>query len=48
MGRNLAPKYREHLFVLAADMSIALVRVKSIGVDVSITRGILMFVWGET
>ena len=46
MGVNLAPKCREFLLVLAADMCIAHVRVRSVGVDVSIAVGILMFIWG--
>ena len=46
MGVNLAPKCRNLLFVLTADMCIALVRVRSVGVDVSIAAGILMFIWG--
>ena len=46
MGVNLAPKCRNLLFVLAADMCITHVRVMSVSVDVSIARGILMFIWG--
>ena len=46
MGVNLAPKCRDLLLVRAADMCIAHVRVMSVGVDVSIAGGILMFIWG--
>ena len=46
MGVNLAPKCRKLLLVLAADMCIAQVRVRSVGVEVSIARGILMFICG--
>ena len=46
MGVNLAPKCREFLLVLAADMFIAWARVRSVGVEVSIATGILMLVWG--
>ena len=46
MGLNLAPKCRNLLLVFAVDMCIARVRVRSIGVVVSITRAILMFLWG--
>ena len=45
MGVSLAPKFRSLLLVLAADMCIAWVRVRSVGVDVSIALGILMFIW---
>ena len=40
MGVNLAPKCRQLLYVLAADMCIAHVRVMSVNVDVSIAQGI--------
>ena len=30
-----------------ADMSIAQARVRSVGVDVSIAKGILMFIWAK-
>ena len=46
MGVNVAPKCRNLLLVLTADMCIARVRVRCIGVDVSITAAILIFVWG--
>ena len=46
MGMNLAPSVVIFLLMLAADTSIAGARVRPIGVDVSITRGILMFIWG--
>ena len=46
MGVNLAPKWRHFLLVLATDMCIAEVRVRSIGVVVYITRAILLFIWG--
>ena len=46
MGVNLAPKCRELLLVIAVDMFIALVRVMTVGVEVSIATGILKFVWG--
>ena len=46
MGVNLAPKCRNLLLVLTADMCIAYVRVMSVSVDVSIAGGILMFIWG--
>ena len=48
MGGNLANVCREILLVFDADMSIAGVKERSIGVDVSITKGILMLVWRET
>ena len=48
MGGNLANVCHEFLLVRAADMSIARVRVRSLGVDVGVTGGILMLVWGET
>ena len=48
MGKNLATKCRNLLVVLTADMGIAEARVRSVGVDVSIAVGILMYVWGET
>ena len=41
------PKCRDLLLVLAADMCIAKVRVRSEGVDVSMSWGILMFIWGN-
>ena len=41
MGVNLAPKCRQLLYVLAADMCLAHGRVMSVGVDVSIAEGIL-------
>ena len=44
MGVNLAPKCRHFLIYLAADMCIALVRVRSTGVDASITQAILIFI----
>ena len=43
---NLANVCRGLLCILAADMCIAEVRVRSVGVDVSIAVGILMFIWG--
>ena len=46
MGVNLAPK--RHKLVRTADMCIARVRVRSVGVDVSIAGGILMFIRGST
>ena len=46
MGVSLAPKCRALLLVVTADMCIAWVRVRSVGVDVSIAVGILMFIWG--
>ena len=46
MGANLAPKCRGLLYVPAADMCIAYVRVMSVGVDVNIAVGTLMFIWG--
>ena len=46
MGVNFAPMCRTFLFVPTADISIAYVRVMSVSVDVSIARGILMFIWG--
>ena len=46
VGGNPANVCRDFVLVVAADMSIAQVRGRSIGVDVSITKGILMFVWG--
>ena len=46
MGVNLAPMCRQLLYVLTADMCIAKVRMRSAGVDVSIAKGILMFIWG--
>ena len=46
MRVNIAPKCRELLLVLAADMCIVLVRVRPVGVDVSIAWGIRMFIWG--
>ena len=42
VGIIIAPKCRNLLFVLAADMCIARVGVRSIGVDVSKTSAILM------
>ena len=44
---NLANLCRGLLYVLAADMCTARVRVRSVGVDVTIARGILMFIWGS-
>ena len=44
IGVNLAPKCRTILLVLADDMCTAQVRVGSVGVDVSIARGILMVI----
>ena len=38
MGVSLAPKRRQLLYVLTADMCIAPVRMRSVGVDVSIVR----------
>ncbi len=46
MGVNVEAKRRNLLYVLTADMCIARVRVRSVGVDVSIAVGILMFIWG--
>ena len=46
MGVNLANVCREFVCILAVDISIAKVRVRSVGVDVSIAGGILMFIWG--
>ena len=46
MGVNLANVCHELLYVLAADMTIDPVRVRSVGVGVSIAVGILMFIWG--
>ena len=46
MGVYLVPKCRIFVILLRADMSIAMVRVWSVGVDVSIAVGILMFIWG--
>ena len=37
----------ESCILLRADISIADVRVMSVGVDVSIAVGILMFIWGK-
>ena len=45
MGINLAPQCRNLSLVLTADMCIARVRVRSMGVDVSITRAILISIW---
>ena len=47
MGVILANVCRELLCILAADMSIAHVRVRSVGVDVSIAGELLMFIWGS-
>jgi hypothetical protein len=44
MGVNLANVCRGLLCILAADMCIAKLRVRSVGVDVSIAVGILMFI----
>ena len=46
MGLNLAYVCREFLLVRRVDMSITRVRVRSVGVDVSIAKGILMLIWG--
>ncbi len=48
MGVNLAPKCRRLLLVRTADMCIVYVRVSSVGVDVSIAPGLLMFIWGSS
>ena len=44
IGINFAPKCRQLLYVLAADMFIAEVRVRSVGVDVTIAVRILMLI----
>ena len=44
MEVNLVPKCRELLLVLTADMCIAYVRVRSVGVDMNIVEGIMMFI----
>ena len=46
MGVNLANVCRDLLCIRAADMCIAQLRVRSVGVDVSIAECILMFIWG--
>ena len=46
MGENLANVCRELLLVRTADMCIAAVRVRSVGVVVSIVSGVLIFIWG--
>ena len=46
MGVNLANVCRELFLVRRVDMSIAQVRLRSVGVDVSIALGILMFLRG--
>ena len=44
MGVNLANVCRGVLRILAADIRITGVRVRSVGVDMSIAGGILMFI----
>ena len=45
MGVDLANVCRGLLCIRATDMCIARVRVRSVGVDMSIAVGILMFIW---
>ena len=44
---NLKQKCCVFSYVRTADMYIARVRVRSVGVDVSIAGGIQMFIWGK-